>query len=58
MEDKDGLTLCGQVDARKCVLKVQAGKIFASSGIRPKSMYRFGTTGCKVTVAELTAQRS
>jgi hypothetical protein len=31
---------------------------FASARIRPKSMYGFGTTGCKVTVAELTAQRS
>jgi hypothetical protein len=27
---------------------------FASAGIRPKSMYGFGTTGCKVTVSELS----
>jgi hypothetical protein len=33
-------------------------KNLASAGIRPKSMYGFGTIGCKVTVAELTAQRS
>jgi hypothetical protein len=52
------LALWGQVETRKCVLKVLARKNFASSGIRPKSMYRFGTTGCKVIVTELTAWRS
>jgi hypothetical protein len=33
-------------------------KNLASAGIRPKRMFRFGTKGCKVTVAEITAQRS
>jgi hypothetical protein len=42
----------------KNVLKVQAGKNFASAGIRPKSMYRFGTTGYKGIVVEWTAWRS
>jgi hypothetical protein len=39
-------------------LRSRLVKNFASVGIRPKSIYGFGTTGCKVTVAELTAQRS
>jgi hypothetical protein len=39
-------------------LKSRQVKNFASPGTRPKSMYRFETTGCKVTVAELTAWRS
>jgi hypothetical protein len=30
---------------------------FSSAGIRPKSMYRFGITGCKLTAVELTPQR-
>jgi hypothetical protein len=38
-------------------LKPRRVKNFASAGIRPKSMYGFGTTGYKMTVAELTAQR-
>jgi hypothetical protein len=58
LEGKDGLALWGQVDIEKCVFKVRQVKNFASSGIRPKSMYRFGTVGYKVTVAELTAQES
>jgi hypothetical protein len=49
LEGKDGLALWDQVDIDRPV------KNFASAGIRPKNMYRFGTTGCKVTVAELTA---
>jgi hypothetical protein len=53
LEGKDGWV---QADAEKCIIKIQADN-FASSGIRPKSVYRFGTTGYKVTVAELTAQR-
>jgi hypothetical protein len=39
-------------------LRSRQVKNFASAGIRPKSMYGFGTTGCEVTVAELVAQRS
>jgi hypothetical protein len=57
LEGKDGLALWGQTDAEKCMCKVQAGKEFASAGIRSQSMYGFGTTGCRVTVAELTACR-
>jgi hypothetical protein len=30
---------------------------FASAGIRPKSVYQFGTTGYKVIVAEFTSWR-
>jgi hypothetical protein len=33
-------------------------KNFASAGTRPKSMYGFGTMGCKVTVTEFTAWKS
>jgi hypothetical protein len=35
-------------------LKSGQVKNFALAEIRPKSMYRFETAGCKVTVAELT----
>jgi hypothetical protein len=39
-------------------LKYRQFKIYASAGTRTKSMHGFGSTGCKVTVAEFTAQRS
>jgi hypothetical protein len=39
-------------------LRLRRVKNFASAGIKPKSVYRFVTTGCKVTVAELIARRS
>jgi hypothetical protein len=50
--------LCGARQMQKnASLRSRQVKNFASSGIRPKSVYRFGTTKCKVTNAELTAQR-
>jgi hypothetical protein len=39
-------------------LRYRKVKNFASAGTKSKSMYGFGTTGYKVTVAEFTAQRS
>jgi hypothetical protein len=33
-------------------------KNFASAGIKPKSIYGFGTMGCKLIFAEFTAWRS
>jgi hypothetical protein len=56
LEGKDGLALLGQVDAEKC--RSRWVKNFASAGIRPKTMYGFGNTGCKEIVAEFTARRS
>jgi hypothetical protein len=51
--------LCGARQMQKNVsLRSRQVKNFASIGIRPKSVYGFGTTGYRVTVAELTAQRS
>jgi hypothetical protein len=39
-------------------LKSRQVKNFASAGTRLKSMYEFGTTGCKVIIAEFTAWTS
>jgi hypothetical protein len=50
--------LCGTKQMQKnAPLRSQQVKNFTSAGIRSKIMYRFRTTGYKVTVAELTAQR-
>jgi hypothetical protein len=50
--------LCGARQMQKnASLRSRQVKNFASAGIRTKSVYRFGTTRCKVIVAELTAQR-
>jgi hypothetical protein len=57
LEGKDGLALWGQADAKNASLRSRQVKNFTSLGIRPKIMYRFGTTRYKVTVAELTARR-
>jgi hypothetical protein len=43
---------------KNAFLRFRLVKNFASAGIKPKSMYGFGTTGCKVTFAELMAWRS
>jgi hypothetical protein len=49
--------LCGARQMQKNVsLRTRQVKNFASAG--PKSVYGFGTVGCKVTVAEFSAQRS
>jgi hypothetical protein len=49
--------LCGARQMQKNEsLRSRQVKNFA--GTRPKSMYGFGTIGCKVTVAEFTAQKS
>jgi hypothetical protein len=50
--------LCGARWIQKNVsLKSRQVKKLASAGIRPKIVYRFGTTDCKVTVVELIAWR-
>jgi hypothetical protein len=49
--------LYGQMQ-KNASLRSKQIKNFALAGIRPKSVYRFGTTGCRVIVAELIAQRS
>jgi hypothetical protein len=51
--------LCGARQMQKnASLRSRLVKNFATAGIRPKILYEFGTTGYKITVAELTAQRS
>jgi hypothetical protein len=51
--------LCGARRMKKNVsLRAKQVKNFASLGIRPQNVYRFGTTGCKVTDAELNLWRS
>jgi hypothetical protein len=55
LEGKDELALWGQVDAKKCILKVQAGKELCLSWDKAPNHVWFGTTECKVTVTELTA---
>jgi hypothetical protein len=51
--------LCGTRQMQKnASLRSRQVKNFASAGIRPQSVNRFGTKRCKVTVAELTAWRS
>jgi hypothetical protein len=50
--------LCGARQMQKnASLRSRKVKNFASAEIRPKSVYGFGITDCKVTVAELTAWR-
>jgi hypothetical protein len=49
---------CGARQIQNAFLRSRQVKSFASAGTRPKSVYGFGTTGCKVTVAEFTGQRS
>jgi hypothetical protein len=56
LEGKDRLALWGQADVEKCIKSKQV-KNFASAGIRPQSVYGFGTTGYKVRVVELTGWR-
>jgi hypothetical protein len=51
--------LCGARQIKRNVsLRSRQVKNFASAGTRPKSMYGFGTMGCKVIVAEFTSWRS
>jgi hypothetical protein len=51
--------LCGARRMQKnASLRSRQVKNFASAGIRSKSVYGFVTIGYKMTVAELTAQRS
>jgi hypothetical protein len=50
---------CGAKQMQKNVsLRSRQVKNFAYTETSPKSVYGFGTTGCKMTVAEFTAQRS
>jgi hypothetical protein len=46
------------VNAKNVSFRSRQVKNFASAGIRPKGVYRFGTTGCKVPVVALPAWRS
>jgi hypothetical protein len=51
--------LCGDRQMQKnASLRSRQVKNFASAETRPKSVYGFGTTLSKVTVAEFTTQRS
>jgi hypothetical protein len=51
LESKDGLAHRCQLDADKAFFNSKHEKQVASAGIRANKVYRFGNTGCKVTVA-------
>jgi hypothetical protein len=46
---------CGvKLMQKNALLRSRQVKNFDLAGIRPKSVYGFGTTGCKMTVTEFT----